>query len=511
MSFPDNLKLEKIHSLYAWVEYVASGKRPKGFKGATVYADNLRLAKSNAPKPAGLIEAFQILPADYGWSELAKKITPVPERKFPRTTGPVKQLGPVILPSLGYGRRAYMFGGPFGTGGDYGTKVYRNIAAYDNKRILLIVDPGRIFATYDGGETWKGIDGSTGPTLVKTWSNHAGVGGDGLSGDAYIIIRSTRNMKTSKQDGTISLAGFSKASCHGGGNLNIMSLRLLRFRGDKWALGSEVMLDHHVRHCPGNPGAVVLRLESGRVWSFWHSDTNIQGGIHINGKYSDDQGINWKFPSRYPSIQGTKKMYVNYFYAFPYKDRVAVIWNQRDNNLPVMWSYFDGKEFSSPQSVAGKASVQSAAALQNGTVYAAMKPIRGKNLKLYIRIFDGKEWKTGTVLDDASSGSIRSVSMTRSKDKLFCFWIRLEKKDEKNIWAVLYSYRNTDGVWSKPITISRQTEGIHRIVTPDISPNDYIPVFWDSSVSTKNRKPEWYKDLWVRFARVPSDKPWEEK
>ncbi|MFH0982063.1 MAG: hypothetical protein V2A79_11035 [Planctomycetota bacterium] len=495
------LDLGKVHSLYLWVE-----SAPK----SRVFVDNLRLAGEGAPPPAVAVEPFQMLGADFGWSEQVKNLPPIPKREFPRASGPVEQLGPVTLPKAGYTDKSYISGGIFGKGGDYGTAIIRGVAAYDNRRILVILDPGRAFASFDGGATWGGLDGkSPGPTITGAWSGHSGVGGSHYTGDAYSMIRCSPMTKRDG-NGAITFDGeLYPHRCHGGGNIGYAGMKIIIFQGDRWELGPEVLLDHHMRHCPGVPGAVFLQLKSGRTWGFWHSDCNLQGGIHIVGKCSDDGGLTWKFPGRHPSIFGLNKAHINGFLPFPYKEHVAVVWNPRDDSggTPVAWCWFDGEKFSEPQVIDKAALMASAAAIPDGTVFVAMKP-RRNGRGLFVKRLAGAEWKADP-LDDGAAGAIGSVALTASGDEAFCFWMREEAKGEAKSYPLLYSSWSRDGGWSQPVEIARESEPVHRIVTPEVCPPDYVPVFWDNGI--RDNKPGWSDKLWVRFARVPADKPWKPK
>jgi len=305
--------------------------------------------------------------------------------------------------------------------------------------------------------------------------------------------------------------------CNGGNGITRYDMIPIFFQGDSWQTGPQVPFDHHCRHCPyGRP--IVFQCKSGRVWTFFNmgglrpiAEGYAGYGEYCFAKHSDDGGITWRYPGAYPHqvvrVAGEET-------AVPYKDQVAVFGKDSifgDRNFH--WQFFDGEKFQEgtpalPLAFADrrKILVQSAAGTPQGTLMAALLPRGGKRDNLTTANLIGGQWKLEQ-LDDGSAGEIGPVALTASGEKVFCFWVRKETKEGTDTYPLLYALWEPKGGWGKPLEVTREAEAIHRIVTPVVSPPDYAPVFWDKWTPFKN---EWKKNYpWVRFARVPSDKPWK--
>jgi hypothetical protein len=477
-----DLDLADVRSIYCMDE---------ACNGKPVFVDNLRLATKAAPKPANLVEPVEYIGADRGMLAEARKLPPLPRRDFPRRSGPVEPLGPVTLPQFDWGRSSPARGA-FGEGGDYGTANVRAVAAYDNLRIAVVLGSDLVFATFDGGKTWGGFDGKGGkPSKMRSPSHgHGGEGAGFYNGDLYVLDRHM---------------------CNGGGGINRLDILPVLFQGDRWEDGPKVILDHHCRGCPG-VYPILFQCPSGRVWAFWDAPrlraNDASPGVGCFARYSDDGGINWRSPGPHPNqlvaVVGER--------AAPYKDQVAVFGcGTAFDNAVFRWQSFDEKtqEFQDGPAIPdiGKFAVESVAGNSAGNLAAALLPRGGKRSGLTVATFVDGNWKSDR-LDDGAAGPIGPVALTAGADKagwIGCFWVRVEAGSGKTDHPLLYSIWTAKAAWSRPLEIARETDAVHRIVVPVVSPPDYAPVFWD-----KLSKGDWKQDYpWVRFARVPSDKPWK--
>ncbi|KPJ71489.1 MAG: hypothetical protein AMS14_09090 [Planctomycetes bacterium DG_20] len=478
------LNLGDMYSIYYFDE---AGQRN------ITYLDNLRLATKAAPRPANLVEPFDYLGADMGRLEESAKVPPAPKRNFPRESGPVEPLGPITLPHVEYrGWSGHL--GAFGEGGDYGTANICGVAAYDNRRIA--VQAGYLFATFDGGKTWGSLDGKPNEASRYPGGGHAGMGGCYYSGDFYALIRTAR----------------LKEACNGGTGITRYDMIPIFFQGESWQVGPRVIFDHHYRHCPYYY-PIVFQCKSGRVWAF--SDGGLSrptGDQSLNflwgyfAKYSDDGGITWRSPGPYPQqvVPVVGEM------AVPYKDQVAVFGTGAPHkDTDYSWQFYDAKaeKFQTGLTIPGGNKFAVVAAAGTGdALLAALAPVRATRTSLTVACLVGDTWRLDQ-LDDGSAGQIGPVSMTASGEKAFCFWFRKEMKDGKESFALLYALWGPKTGWGKPLEITREADAVHRIVVPVVSPPDYAPVFWDKLTPRHNDAKTNYP--WVRFARVPSDRPWK--
>jgi hypothetical protein len=459
------MDLRDIRSLYYMDETCGSNE---------TVVDNLRLATKDAPRPPNLVEPFDLLGADQGWKEQVKRVPPLPKRDIPRETGPVKALGPVTLPEVDWGQKCPR-NGAFGECGDAGTANVRAVAAYDNRRIAVVLGDDWILASFDGGTTWGGLDGqSAKATPCPRTHGHAGMGAGLYSGDLYVMARHM---------------------CGGGGGISRLDVTPIVFRGDRWEIGPTVLLDHHSRHCP-NDFPIFFQQASGRVWGFWDAGCIDSSARHAHfARYSDDGGIAWRSPGAYP----LQLAYVPGSLAAPFVDGVAAFGNDA-------WQRFDGTNFVAGVAFPrGRLDCVSAAGTTGGILAAAFVPFK-KRTALTVYRLAGARWETDP-LDDGQAGEIGSVSLTACGERIACFWSRTEKRDGRSDYAILGRIWNAAAGWSPAFEIARETDPIHRIVTPVVSPPDYAPVFWDRLVKTQTKWRDAYP--WVRFARVPVDGTWK--
>ncbi|MHC4917772.1 MAG: sialidase family protein, partial [Planctomycetota bacterium] len=228
--------------------------RINGYEGATdIYFDNVRLAKKDAPAKHKLITMN---------NEVKPFVRPVYYKpiervaaKMKRESGPVEKLGPV---DVGAGR----FGG---SGVTYVQNSRRACVAYDNKR-LLVVARKSAWASFDGGETWGGIEpGSKGPTRLN-WGLRANTCAD-YGGDVYML-------------GTPNCDSYNEGH-------DICMFRLI-FTGEKWQDGYFSHLGQNGYKCTSF--ARALRLKTGRIWAAWCDGWGKGAGL---AKYSDDDGHTW--------------------------------------------------------------------------------------------------------------------------------------------------------------------------------------------------------------------------
>ncbi len=453
-----DMNLADIRSLYYFDETC---------EGNLSYVDNLRLATKAAPKPANMIEPFNMMGADQAWDDQVKKVAPAPKREIVREAGPIEQLGPITLPPVAFNTHSPR-NGAFGEGGDAGTPNVRAVAAFDNRRIAVVLGQQWMLASFDGGKKWGSIDGKTDQaTPCPVSHGHAGMGAGFYSGDIYFLAR---NM------------------CNGGGGILRINETPIFLKGDAWSSGPTVLFDYHNRHCPeGHP--IVFQCKSGRVWGFWDCGS-VEGGkaAHL-AKYSDDGGINWRYPGPFPE----QIVRVPGSVAAEFRDAVAVFGENHGQ-------YFDSKtdQFVKLPDLPEVCSVDSAAGTPEGNLAVAFK--YDKRPGITLAHLEDKHWKL-EVIDDGSTGESAPVALTASGSKIMAFWFR----HEKDGYSLLYAVTGPDGHWTKPIEITRETEPVHRLVLPVVSPPDYAPVFWDHLVKGKPDA----ASMWVRFARVPSGKAWE--
>jgi len=218
---------------------------------------------------------------------------------------PVESLGPITLPRFdwdetkhkgnlkGGGRPLYVETGVPPRAAFAGRTDLRSAVAYDNKRMLVELGGYYWFASFDGGKTWGGIDGKSPgqPTLsYRHGLRHGGLGACYYSGDAYTVAR----------------GWMAAGGCNTGAGISRVWVEILRFMGDRWERSPMMLLDHHARGCPIS--AQVVQLRSGRIWAFWDAGRLGRGIGRSWAKFSDDDGLHWRFPGRYPENPGLVNM-----------------------------------------------------------------------------------------------------------------------------------------------------------------------------------------------------------
>ncbi len=486
------LDLSRIHRYHVRVNSMLGG-----FK---LYMDNVRLVKKSAAAADAKLPLVSMEGEPRPWARrvCAEPHTPRDAAGLKRKTGPVEQLGPVLVTDSG-GQYACGYGHLGGHGATYFQSARRGCVAYDNDRLLIVMGGGPkdaklitksvgegggmyAFGSFDGGKTWGGIrPGEKQPARLGTWYWRATLYSD-ASGDVYCV--GTQNCDSYHE-------GFD------------MFFRRLSFTGKGWINDRFAFMTQNGYKCPAYASAV--RTKKGRLWAAWRDGF---GGDYA--KCSDDDGFTWK-PCKDASIEKLPRPFyepklqdlakppaerprppkdvliwpaemVCGDFLVPYGDEVAVFSGSGDK-----WQVHDGEKWGPPQPgpFKGKGSGVTAAVLGGKTVFLS----RHEGEKLLASRLEGGSWKT----EELDTGKILSDILTASGQTMFCFYV---KKSGEG-YEVRYR-RFVAGKWEPSVKIATEQVLLNQVGAPLVCPPDYAAVFWDQ------RRPNDKASSFVRFMRIPN-------
>lgn len=488
------LDLSLIHRYH-----IRINSMPGGFK---LYLDNVRLVTKAAAKGDARLPLVKMAgkPRPWGRKVCVEPPTPRHAAKLKRETGPVEQLGPVLVTDSG-GQYACGYGHFGGHGATYFQSARRGCAAYDNKRLLVVMGGGPAgaklvtksvgegggmyaFASFDGGKTWGGLEpGEKQPARLGTWYWRATLYSDS-SGDVYCV--GTQNCDSYHE-------GFD------------MFFRRLSFTGEGWINDKFAFVNQNGYKCPAYASAV--RTRKGRLWAAWHDGF---GGDYA--KHSDDDGYTWK-PCKDASIKKTPRPFyeprladlkkppaerpkppkevlvwpaevVCGDFLVPYGKEVAVFSGSGEE-----WQVHDAKKWGpvrkGPAEFKGRGSAVTVSVLGRDRVFLS----RHRDKKLLAAHWSGGAWKT----EQLDSGDIVTDILTASGEEMFCFYV---KKTGEGYEVRYRRFKN--GKWEPSVKIHTEQVLLNQVAAPVFSPPDYAAVFWDQ------RRPSSKAKSFVKFMRIPN-------
>ncbi|MFH1022606.1 MAG: sialidase family protein [Planctomycetota bacterium] len=511
-----------------------------GFQGNTpLYIDYFRLVATGAEKKT---KTDVLAPSNTLTARLYKVVkTPLPAKypeKLKRDVSPVENLGPVTVTDHGgFGR----------SGVTYCQTVRQGVVCYDNQRIAFLskdggnktsrkinpdsVGGGGIYAhaSFDGGRTWGGITPDEKvATNLNTWYDRSGASADYATGQIFLV-------------------GTENCQSYMGGYDTFF--RSLDFTGEKWDIGRIAMIDGNMQKCPW--WCHVLRTENGRLWACWCDGRVTRQGIGFPHKYSDDGGLTWL-----PARNGDSKELPHPFYKPDLNDLDKAHEKAPDKVIllpgefipgPMMtsykgslasvsytgtqWSIHDGKDWdvtvhdiknsgnwkkipafgkSRDYSECTVTSVQDkhifvckGGAYQfsfhekdvgrGNTTVESLEARQQTDLAVAHWDGDAGAW-TSDVLE--TEGVWESI-LTASGDAVFCFYVKVEKRDDtKKKWVVYYR-RWAGGKWGDAVKLAEDAVRINRLAAAQRCPPSYAAILWDHLVRKDETGPDG-----IRFMRV---------
>ena len=431
----------------------------------------------------------------------------------------VKNLAPVTSPVgpvtvfTGTGGYSCAEGHLGGSGGTYYQNTRRGVVAYDNDRILisfgtgstppasaLVLNDGprtayfgvNMMATWDGGQTWGGLDsGDARPYFYTNWYQRGNLSANSETGELYLL--GTQNC----------------SSYHG---VVDMFFRKMIFTGDKWEEDRISIIDQ-IETCPGL--SLAVKLPNGRLWA------TLRDGHDNNGmvaKYSDDDGYSW-MPGKDAATQVTRPWYhpgvdsvpdsvVNFpgelvsgAIAVPYGDSVAVFSEKGDK-----WKVHNGQAWSSERSVPvwgwhGEYdpfyNYVTATVIEGDHIFLA-KGGKYNNVgterrtNLVVTRFNDGVWSAETLVTDSV---IIEAIITSSGNSAFLFYV---EKSIDSTYKILYR-KWAGGSWSAGVELATETVRINRMAAPQICPPTYACVVYDQLRQVSGQP------TWIKFIKIPSD------
>lgn len=437
-----------------------------------IYLDNIRLAKLGAVKTDGIPFITDDRPIE-------KRKIPIPQISsidrpiVEKNTAPLKKaIEPTRITILNHYSTTFL-----GGEGDYFGRHERAISAFDNNRIIIILqgkynNKSGLYAlsTFDGGNTWKAIDSSNEPTFVGTGKNigHRSIFEDSNKGDIFIAW-----MKY----------------CYSGGGIGNANFQKLIFMGDHWILDSEIICYNHVRHCPFSFS--FTRTGSERYWVAFDNWDNISTDININAVFSDDEGIIWEKQNKSPLVNVANNYSGGGIFLTPYKNEVACIWKTAWDELS--WGYNDGNQWSYKGLIDNTQNTPvSVVTLQDSIIFLSIII----EDKLHTIHLEGNTWYKDLV-DDGTSGRVLRSILTTSRESVYCLWAQ-EVGNQYNIYCRKYNIQEKKCEKSVEV-VSGETDEIYNLATPVHSPTNYIPLLYDSAPLFNLNSDEY----WVKFVRIP--------
>jgi hypothetical protein len=374
-------------------------------------------------------------------------------------------------------------------------------AAYDNRHLLVgFCDSTDAFVlqSRDAGQSWRGLDGGAQPTRVPTrvargCIDHQAGRGDVVGQRADVLM-------------------LSNAGCNG---MVLSSLRWfsqkLTFTGKGWELEkTPALVDCDLRHCSSNQS--VVRTADGRLWCAYGLVGRL-GTIHINVRYSDDDGATWKASREgtsgvIPGSIGPDKDGVGFGYTHeepclvPFGSGVACIWEEIALRAQgkLRWARFDGTRWSAIEEIEAPA--------RAGLVWCRPQlhavSLGGKEIFLasgfrkgVLHYREGK-WQKEPI--EVPFGGRLSVAGDKS---VLVIAARSETTDPRKGPMVIEAWeRRADGRWSERRELAREEqpltgmEGLNELrpglVVQAYAPPNFVPIAW----SCKGQK-------WIKYLRVP--------
>ncbi|OGS35639.1 MAG: hypothetical protein A2293_01440 [Elusimicrobia bacterium RIFOXYB2_FULL_49_7] len=433
--------------------------------------------------------------------------------KMIKTLTPItSQVGPVTV-FTGTGGYSCAIGHLGGSGGTYYQNTRRGVVAYDNDRILisfgtgstpppgaLVVNDGpatsyfgiNMMATWDGGQTWGGLDsGDARPYFYNNWYQRGNTSANSETGEFYLLA--TQNC----------------SSYHGAID---MFFRKMVFTGDSWEEDRISIVDQ-IETCPGL--SLAVKIPSGRIWATVRDGHDGHGMI---AKYSDDNGFTWMpckdasssvpRPWYNPGVDPVPDSVVNFpgtlvsgAVLVPYGDSVAAFSEKGDK-----WKVHDGTNWSSERSVPIWGWHSEYDPLYN---YITTTVIEGDHLflakggrydnvgaerrtNLVATHYNDGVWSTDTLVTDSV---IIDAIITSSGNHVFLFYV---EKSVDSTYKIMYR-KWSDGSWGVGVELATETVRVNRMAAPQICPPTYACVVYDQLKLVSGQS------TWIKFIKVPSD------
>ncbi|MFH0920406.1 MAG: putative Ig domain-containing protein [Fibrobacterota bacterium] len=425
---------------------------------------------------------------------------------LPKNLAPVTSVvGPVTLVNTtgGYACANGHFGG---SGATYFQNLKRGAVAYDNDRLVVLLDAnitnarqskpsstcegGGVAAmgSFDGGTTWGGItQGETRALNFTNWYWRSFGSSDPFTGDLYFI--GTQNC----------------ASYHG--NVDFF-VRRVAFVGNGWKEDRFSILGQMYK-CPQH--SQVSGTSSGRIWA-----TCGEGFGGVTARYSDDNGFVF-LPAKDAALSGSTASPRPYY--VPGTDPIPaniLVFPGTEVTGPVLVPYNDGMAFINYSGTSmqihdgsGYGSTQSIPAWGTASYNIITATVINRNhlfLEKGGRYDDGytTEYTTDLRVAHCSSGgswqsdiletaNVTESNITASGNDVFCFYILKNGTS----YEVRY-FRWHNGSWGSSVLVSTETVRLNLLVAPMICPPTYAAIFWDQMKTVSGQS------TFVKFARIPN-------
>ncbi|OGS36883.1 MAG: hypothetical protein A2293_08385 [Elusimicrobia bacterium RIFOXYB2_FULL_49_7] len=409
-------------------------------------------------------------------------------------------IGPIEMPFMRHvGMQGFYGRGSFGA---YNTVCRYGVVAVDENKIAVSILTKHAIATFDGGLTWKGLNGaSLSPTQIWAETIPSALVG-------YPFVNTTKSYTTNTQNviynhsfinNDILCGGFFKCDDN---RASPLWFRKVKYNGNTWELEPHYMVDDSASKCQSG---MTVELPSGQLWQIWYHGGFFWGqGMHA--KYSSDSGKTWQMVGNKRVIDFYNNNYGPYF-AVPYKNGVAVIWNGKESisasSGKLGWSYSFPDTNGVPQNWA-KFSVISAGVGANSivvtgidydTIFVAMTGATGN---VQVAVLKNDTWS----IEDVGTTAIRTyhspdstvkgdpyldgiwntdlggrAAVTVCENNVYCLWA----DSSAGRYRIYLKKRLGNNSWSEAEEIVSQPERFYQMGVPVKCPDGRIPFVWDYS------------------------------
>lgn len=466
--------LNKAKMANFWV-YLEETSEP-----TTLLMDNMRLVKGDAkpvlpclrddstwevPKRVYAINPGGPMPA--AWKSPGYwKVVPYPEKDEP---SPPREAS-ALLTAVTKPVIAHQSKGPkvfLSTGaGDH------TLVVYDSKRMLVPFLGGdlgfvkwdgtgcqnpKVVVTTDGGQTWTGADGESGPTIMSLHTEMIGSpGGVSPQGDEYYMLNSLG----------CSAYGFPS---------DRLFCRKVRLTAQGWKAYPATCVDSDIRHCTER--AVAVKLASGRVWAAWPHFSRL-GKRGIGAKFSDDGCRTWQTWNQgkapvLPRSEALGAGGATVVHLVTWGDHVAC------SGHVDFWIY-DGKDWIEQPGFK---------ALNGGRVESIVSstgPVAMFATASGVYRWDGKSGGKETI--DGYKNTKRS-RLAVCGGNVLLFSVQPETPNRLQYWR-----RNAEGKWTGPGDVVSEEKPIATFSVPQFPAGNAVPVSWTGDQAG-----------WVKMALVPGN------